>query len=158
MLTSQHISEYIICFNSLAPCCDWGNAPLGHCFYDGLLNHFKNKVFQGNGNPKILHLMQQKAQNANARYWEWKAKLAHEHSLGKLEKANDKSSSSNNNMRLSNNNSNNNSGKKYDKKSNKGQKQQNSGKQQQASGLTLKNNLSSKLDSSGKLTHQEHQH
>jgi hypothetical protein len=58
-------------------------------------------------------------------------------------------------MSSSNNNSNNNSGKKNDKKSDKGQKQQNSGKQQQASGSTLKNDLSSKLDSSGKLTQQE---
>jgi hypothetical protein len=28
MLTGQHISEYIVCFNSLATCCDWGNSTL----------------------------------------------------------------------------------------------------------------------------------
>jgi hypothetical protein len=28
MLTGQHISEYIICFNSLATCCDWGDSAL----------------------------------------------------------------------------------------------------------------------------------
>jgi hypothetical protein len=103
--------------------------------------------------------MQQKAQNADARYWERKAEFAHENNSGKPEKANNKSSSSdnNNNMSSSNNNSNNNSGKKNNKKSDKGQKQQNSGKQQQASRSTLKNDLSSKLDLSGKLTQQEHQ-
>jgi hypothetical protein len=101
--------------------------------------------------------MRQKAQNANARYWERKAEIACKNNSDKPEKANDKSSSNNTN----NNNaisSNNNSGKKNDKKSNKGQKQQNTSKQQQASGSALKNNLSSKLDSSGKLTQQEHQH
>jgi hypothetical protein len=44
MPTGQHISEYIVCFNSLASCCDWGNAPLQHHFYDGLLNCLKDKV------------------------------------------------------------------------------------------------------------------
>jgi hypothetical protein len=28
MLTSQRISEYIVCFNSLASRCNWGDAPL----------------------------------------------------------------------------------------------------------------------------------
>jgi hypothetical protein len=30
MLTGQHISEYIICFNSLASRCNWGNSALWH--------------------------------------------------------------------------------------------------------------------------------
>jgi hypothetical protein len=87
--------------------------------------------------------------------------LAQENNSSKMEKANNKSSNNNsnnnNNVSSSNKNSNNNSGKKNDKKSDKGQKQQNSRKQQQASGSTPKNDLSSKLDSSGKLTQQEHQ-
>jgi hypothetical protein len=28
VLTCQHISKYIVRFNSLASCCNWGNAPL----------------------------------------------------------------------------------------------------------------------------------
>jgi hypothetical protein len=107
----------------------------------------------------MLQLLQLKAQNADTRYWEQKVELAQENNSGKTEKANDKSSSSssnnNNNASSSNNNSNNNSSKKNDKKSGKGQKQQNSGKQQQASRSTPKNDLSSKLDSSGKLTQQD---
>jgi hypothetical protein len=30
MLTGQCISKYIICFNSLATCCDWGDSTLQH--------------------------------------------------------------------------------------------------------------------------------
>jgi hypothetical protein len=66
--------------------------------------------------------MQQKAYNTNTRYWEQKAKLAHENNLGKLEK-NNKSSNNNNNNNASssnNNSNNNNSGKKNNKKSDKG--------------------------------------
>jgi hypothetical protein len=106
----------------------------------------------------MLQLLQLKPQNADARYWEQKAELAQENNSGKMEKDNDKSSSNNfnnNNVSSSNNNSNNNSSKKNDRKSDKGQKQQKSRKQQQASGSALKNDLSSKLDSSGKLTQQE---
>jgi hypothetical protein len=155
MLTGQCISKYIICFNSLASRCDWGDSALRHRFYEGLPNCLKDEVLRGNSKPKTLLLMRQKAQNADARYWERKAEIVHKNNSSKPEKANDKSSSNNsnsNNMSSSNNNSSNNSGKKNDKKSDKGQKQQNSGKQQQASGSTPKNDLSSKLDSSGKRT------
>jgi hypothetical protein len=160
MLTGQRISEYIVRFNSLASRCDWGDAPLRHRFYNGLPNRLKDEVSRGDGKPKTLHLLRLKAQNADARYWERKAEMAQENNSAKPEKNNDKSSSNNNsnNASSSNSNSNNNSGKKNDKKSdNKGQKQQNSGKQQQASGSTPKNDLSTKLDSNGKLTQQERQ-
>jgi hypothetical protein len=44
MTSGQCITEYIVHFNSLAPCCNWGNATLHHQFYEGLLNHLKDKV------------------------------------------------------------------------------------------------------------------
>jgi hypothetical protein len=157
-MLGQRISKYLIRFNSLASRCDWGDSALRHRFYEGLPSHLKDEVSRGDSKPKTLLLMRQKAQNADTRYWEWKAEIARENNSGKPEKANDKSSSNNsnnNNVSSSNNNSNNNSSKKNNKKSDKGQKQQNSGKQQQASGSALKNDLSSKLDLSGKLTQQE---
>jgi hypothetical protein len=71
MTSGQCITEYIVHFNSLAPRCDWGNAALCHWFYEGLLNHLKDEVSQGDdGKPRTLNLMQIKAQNADARYWE----------------------------------------------------------------------------------------
>jgi hypothetical protein len=44
MISGQHITEYIVRFNSLAPHCDWGDATLRHWFYEGLPNHLKDKV------------------------------------------------------------------------------------------------------------------
>jgi hypothetical protein len=71
MTSSQHITEYIVRFNSLAPCCDWGDAALRHWFYEGLPNHLKDKVSRGDDSkPRTLNLMPIEAQNADARYWE----------------------------------------------------------------------------------------
>jgi hypothetical protein len=56
MLTGQHISKYIIYFNSLASCCDWGDSALWHQFYKGLPNYLKDEVSQGDGKPKTLLL------------------------------------------------------------------------------------------------------
>jgi hypothetical protein len=44
MTSGQHITEYIVRFNSLAPCCNWGDAALCYQFYEGLLNCLKDKV------------------------------------------------------------------------------------------------------------------
>jgi hypothetical protein len=71
MTSSQHITEYIVHFNSLAPHCDWGNVALHYRFYEGLPNHLKDEVSRGDdGKPRTLNLMRIKAQNADARYWE----------------------------------------------------------------------------------------
>jgi hypothetical protein len=71
MTSSQHITEYIVHFNSLAPHCDWGDATLHHQFYEGLPNRLKDKVSRGDDSkPRTLNLMQIKAQNVDARYWE----------------------------------------------------------------------------------------
>jgi hypothetical protein len=32
MTSGWHISEHIVHFNTLAPCCDWGDATLHHQF------------------------------------------------------------------------------------------------------------------------------
>jgi hypothetical protein len=64
--------------------------------------------------------MRIKAQNADARYWEWQTEKAREANTGRSEKAADNKSSNNNN---SNNNTSNSNNKKSDGKSNKGQQQ-----------------------------------
>jgi hypothetical protein len=119
--SSQCITEYIVPFNSLAPCCDWGDAALHHQFYEGLLNPLKDKVSQGdNSKPRTLNLMRIKAQNADARYWEQQTEKAHEANTGCSKKAADNKSSNNNNL---NNNTSNSNNKKANGKSNKGQQQ-----------------------------------
>jgi hypothetical protein len=58
MTSGQHITEYTVYFNSLAPHCDWSNTALCHQFYKGLLNHLKDKVSQGDDDkPRTLNLM-----------------------------------------------------------------------------------------------------
>jgi hypothetical protein len=58
MTSGQHITEYIVHFNSLTPCCNWGDATLHHQFYEGLPNCFKDEVSQGdNSKPRTLNLM-----------------------------------------------------------------------------------------------------
>jgi hypothetical protein len=69
MTSGQRITQYIVHFNSLAPCCDWGDATLCHRFYEGLPNRLKDEVSRGDdGKPRTLNLMRIKAQNADARY------------------------------------------------------------------------------------------
>jgi len=70
MKDSQCISEYLVRFNSLAVRCSWGESALRHRFYDGLLSHLKDDVIHGEGKPKYLLGMCQKAQNSDACYWE----------------------------------------------------------------------------------------
>jgi len=64
------ISKYLVRFNSLAVCCSWGKSALRHRFYDGLPSCLKDDVNHGEGKPKDLLSMCQKAQNSDAHYWE----------------------------------------------------------------------------------------
>jgi hypothetical protein len=58
MTSGQHITEYIVHFNSLAPHCNWGNAALHHQFYKALPNHLNGEVSRGDdGKPRTLNLM-----------------------------------------------------------------------------------------------------
>jgi len=70
MKDSQRISEYLVRFNSLAVCCSWGESSLRHRFYDGLPSCLKDDVSHGDGKPKDLLGMHQKAQNSDACYCE----------------------------------------------------------------------------------------
>jgi len=70
MKDSQHISEYLVRFNSLAVRCSWGESALRHRFYDGLPSHLKDDVSRGEGKPKDLLGMHWKAQNSDTCYWE----------------------------------------------------------------------------------------
>jgi len=70
MKDSQHISEYLVWFNSLAVRCSWGESALRDRFYDGLLSRLKDDISCGDGKPKDLLGMRWKAQNSDAHYWE----------------------------------------------------------------------------------------
>jgi hypothetical protein len=69
MKESQCITDYIVQFNNLAACCNWGDAALCYQFYSGFPSHLKDEVSKGEtGKPKTLPLMCLKAQNADAHY------------------------------------------------------------------------------------------
>ena len=70
MKDNQRISEYLVQFNSLSICCSWGESALRHRFYKGLPPRLKDDVSRGDGKPKDLAGMHRKAQNSDARYWE----------------------------------------------------------------------------------------
>ena len=66
MKDSQHISEYLVHFNSLAVRCPWGESALWYRFYEGLLARLKDEICKGDGKPKTLSKLQKKAQNIDA--------------------------------------------------------------------------------------------
>ena len=48
----------------------WGKPALKHHFYNGLPSRLKDKITKGEGKPRTLSKMRQKARNTDARYWE----------------------------------------------------------------------------------------
>ena len=66
MKDSQHISEYLIHFNSLAVRCPWGESALWYRFYEGLPACLKDEICKGDGKPNMLSELQKKAQNIDA--------------------------------------------------------------------------------------------
>ena len=61
MKDSQRISEYLICFNSLAVHCPWGESTLQYRFYKGLPAHLKDEICKGDGKPNMLSELQKNA-------------------------------------------------------------------------------------------------
>ena len=148
MKDSQHISEYLVRFNSLAVRCSWGKSALRHRFYDGLPSHLKDDVSHGDGKPKDLLGMHRKAQNSNTHYWECIQECSREgntNSKTTLSKTPNQSSS----------NSRNNTTQQQ-----KGQSDVKSScpAVPEKTPNTAKPNLSGKLDSYGKLTAKEQQY
>jgi len=70
MKDNQQISKYLVQFNSLSSQSQWGKQALKHHFYDGLPSRLKDEITKGEGKPRTLSEMRQKARNADARYWE----------------------------------------------------------------------------------------
>ena len=70
MKYSQCISDYLVCFNSLAVCCLWGEPALRYKFYEGLPAQLKDEICKGDRKPQTLAELQKKVQNIDARYWE----------------------------------------------------------------------------------------
>ena len=66
MKDSQHISEYLVHFNSLAVCCPWGESALRYRFYKGLPHCLKDKICKGDGKLNILSKLWKKAQYIDA--------------------------------------------------------------------------------------------
>ena len=148
MKDSQHISKYLVRFNSLAVRCSWGESALRHRFYDGLSSRLKDDVSRGDGKPKDLLGMHRKAQNSNARYWERVQERSREGNTNSkttpAKTPNQSSSTSGNN-------------------STQQQKGQANAKTSHPAVLektpnTTKPDLSGKLDSHGKLTAKERQY
>ena len=70
MKDTQHISDYLVRFNSLAVRCSWGESALRYRFYKGLPTRLKDEVCKGDGKLKTLAELRKKAQSIDARYWE----------------------------------------------------------------------------------------
>ena len=148
MKDSQHISEYLVRFNSLPVHCSWGESALRHRFYDGLLSRLKDDVSCGDGKPKDLLGMHWKAQNSNTHYWERVQECSWEDNTNSKttpsKTPNQSSSTSRNN-------------------STQQQKGQSNAKTShpavpEKTPSTTKPDLSGKLDSHGKLTAKEQQY
>ena len=54
MKDSQCILEYLVCFNSLAVRCPWGESALQYRFYEGLPTQLKDKICKGDRKPNTL--------------------------------------------------------------------------------------------------------
>jgi len=65
-----HLTEYLVHFNTLASCINWGDGALHFQFYDSLPDCLKDKIAIL-GKPETLHKMVQTTQCYNNLYWEW---------------------------------------------------------------------------------------
>ena len=70
MKSTDRIATYIVEFNRLSGVSQWPEAPLVYRFYEGLPDRLKDEVTRGDGKPRTLFGMVEKAQNADNRYWE----------------------------------------------------------------------------------------
>ena len=65
MKDSQRISEYLVCFNSLAVRCPWGESALRYRFYEGLPACLKDEICRGDRKLNTLSELWKKAQNTD---------------------------------------------------------------------------------------------
>ena len=146
MKDSQWISKYLVCFNSLAVCCPWGEATLRYRFYEGLPAWLKDKICKGDGKPNMLSRLHKKAQNIDTQYWEQNQRLATQQKTPLSNTTSNNSSSTAKSTTSSSGNTSQASGSK-------------TGKSKEAPKTqSMKPDLTRKLDSCGKLTQQERQH
>src|SRR5260370_1787936 len=64
-----HLMEYLVCFNTLATCINWGDGALHFQFYDGLPNCLKDKITIL-GKPDNLQELVQTTQCYDNLHWE----------------------------------------------------------------------------------------
>ena len=102
MKDSQRISEYLVCFNSLAVRCLWGESTLRYRFYEGLLAHLKDEICKGDRKPNTLSELWKKAQNIDAQHWECVQERSQEQNPHPPNQQKTQSSSSNNSSNNSN--------------------------------------------------------
>ena len=82
MKDTQRISEYLVKFNSLAVRCSWGEPALRFRFYDGSPARLKDEISKGEGKPRTLTELRERAKNIDARYWERQAERSREQHQG----------------------------------------------------------------------------
>ena len=155
MKDNQQISEYLVRFNSLSSQCQWGEPALRHHFYDGLPSRLKDEITKGKGKPRTLSEMQQKARNADARYWEHIQEWTQEQSGKQAQQKPQQQQTTGTTSTSSRQTPSRSTEKPTDTKS--GTSGSSPVKPTTLASLS-KSKLSGKLDSKGKLTPQERQH
>ena len=156
MRNNQHIVKYLIDFNWLTACVQWGKATLHQQLYHGLPSQIKDKITHI-GKPDTLSKLHTLTQSINSCYWEHRSKVARETPTAlKAERSNDKrkGTNANNNTTLNsnknkNNNNNNNKNNSSNSSTSNTTRNTNSGNSNQKK---PNSDLSSKLRKDGKLT------
>ena len=74
---NQRITKYLVEFNWLAACVQWGDAPLCHQLYNGFPSQIKDEISRV-GKLDNLTDLQILAQSIVAQYWEHRNEIAHE--------------------------------------------------------------------------------
>jgi hypothetical protein len=77
MRDNQRVSDYLVRFSGLALHCSWGEPALRYRFYEGLPPQIKDELSKSK-KPWTLQVLKQKVQNINARYWEQAQEHSHE--------------------------------------------------------------------------------
>ena len=146
MKDSQRISDYLVRFSGLATRCPWGDPALRYRFYEGLPPRIKDELTKGEGKPRTLRDMKQKAQNIDARYWERQQERSREQGYQRGQSTSKTPTSSSTNTPAST------SGSKPSVPTHQASKPKNF-----KPSAAPRVDLTGKLDSQGKLTQQERQ-
>ena len=77
MRDNQCIMKYLVNFNRLAACVQWGDATLHRQMYRGLPCHIKDEI-ACIGKPDTLHELHSLTQSINSQYWECHSEVARE--------------------------------------------------------------------------------